>query len=78
MRQDIDEDVEILTATLTRPLTAGKHTVTFVFEGVLNDVMAGFYRSQYTSASGERKYMASTQVSCLCVCDHVFVCCGAW
>jgi puromycin-sensitive aminopeptidase len=29
--------------------------------GVLNDMMAGFYRSKYTNAKGEQKWLATTQ-----------------
>ena len=31
------------------------------FTGVLNDKMAGFYRSKYTNTQGESRYMAVTQ-----------------
>lgn len=35
------------------------------FEGMLNNTMAGFYRSAYTDANGENKYMFSTQCEVL-------------
>eukprot|EP01080_Neovahlkampfia_damariscottae_P011786 gene11786-5123_t len=31
------------------------------FNGILNDQMAGFYRSKYTNTKGETKYLATTQ-----------------
>ena len=31
------------------------------FTGVLNDALAGFYRSSYTGPSGETRYIATTQ-----------------
>ncbi|KAI9502229.1 hypothetical protein GGI25_001519 [Coemansia spiralis] len=36
-------------------------TLTIAFSGVLNDLMVGFYRSKYTDAQGNTKYMATTQ-----------------
>lgn len=32
------------------------------FNGILNDNLAGFYRSSYKTKSGEKKYMATTQM----------------
>ena len=36
-------------------------TLRMVFTGVLNDKMAGFYRSAYTGPGGETRYMGVTQ-----------------
>lgn len=36
-------------------------TLILEFTGILNDKMAGFYRSSYTTAQGATKYMAVTQ-----------------
>ncbi|KAJ1734465.1 hypothetical protein LPJ61_001064 [Coemansia biformis] len=36
-------------------------TLHIKFRGVLNDLMVGFYRSKYTDAKSETKYMATTQ-----------------
>jgi puromycin-sensitive aminopeptidase len=37
------------------------YTLTMTFHGLLNDQMAGFYRSQYTNLQGQRITMATTQ-----------------
>jgi len=42
-------------------LPVGKGTLEIKFRGILNDDMAGFYRSQYTDANGVKKHMATTQ-----------------
>ena len=60
--QSIDGDVDILSVEFPAPLSAGAHTIVFTYKGSINAGMAGFYRSQYTSASGEKKFMACTQV----------------
>jgi len=39
----------------------GKSLLKMTFNGILNDSMAGFYRSAYTDENGEKKYMFSTQ-----------------
>jgi aminopeptidase N len=53
---------EEATITFASSIPAGTSGVlTLEFEGILNDEMAGFYRSKYTSKSGEEKYMATTQ-----------------
>ncbi|XP_077997476.1 puromycin-sensitive aminopeptidase-like [Glandiceps talaboti] len=51
------------TATLTFPsaLEAGKGDLSIDFTGELNDKMKGFYRSKYSSPSGEERYCAVTQ-----------------
>ena len=36
-------------------------TLEYTFTGVLNDKMAGFYRSSYVTPTGETRYMATTQ-----------------
>lgn len=46
-------------------LAVGEATLKFKFVGHLNNQMAGFYRSSYTSASGEKRIMASTQFEAL-------------
>ena len=42
-------------------LPKGEATLTLKFAGILNDKMAGFYRSTYTDAAGAQKPMAVTQ-----------------
>ena len=39
----------------------GKSLLNMKFNGLLNNAMAGFYRSAYTDEKGEKKYMFSTQ-----------------
>jgi hypothetical protein len=42
-------------------LEKGDVTIEYQFEGSINDVMTGFYRSRYKTAEGETKYLGSTQ-----------------
>lgn len=44
-----------------RDAVTGTAQLTILFTGVLNDAMAGFYRSKYTTPEGTEKYMACTQ-----------------
>lgn len=55
-----DKENETITVNLTKVLDKGKHQLEFTFRGVINDKLAGFYRSKYVS-EGTTKYMASTQ-----------------
>jgi hypothetical protein len=60
---DYDKDVQTDKFTFDEELpVGGKATLTIKFVGQLNDKMAGFYRSSYKDASGEVKYMATTQM----------------
>ena len=61
-------DVDILTVTFESPLSPGEHKVTFTYAGTINNNLVGFYRSQYTTASGEKKFLAATQVCGQPVC----------
>ena len=38
-----------------------KSILSMKFDGILNNAMAGFYRSAYTDANGEKRFMFSTQ-----------------
>ena len=38
-----------------------KSFLSMKFDGILNNAMAGFYRSSYTDANGDKKFMFSTQ-----------------
>jgi aminopeptidase 2 len=40
---------------------SGKSFLSMRFDGILNNAMAGFYRSAYTDANGKPAYMFSTQ-----------------
>lgn len=52
---------ETVTLTFQQDLPVGDGQVKMVFAGELNDKMKGFYRSKYTSPSGEERYCAVTQ-----------------
>ena len=54
-----DKDVE--RAILAVPAPVGTHQLVMTYTGILNDQMAGFYRSEYTVANGEKRFMAVTQ-----------------
>jgi hypothetical protein len=46
-----------------------KSVLSLSFDGILNDTMAGFYRSAYTDANGEKAYMFSSQ--CEVIAPHI-------
>jgi len=54
-----------VTLTFDGELPIGKGIVTIAFDGILNGDMAGFYRSGYTDADGNKKIMANTQFAAL-------------
>ncbi|KAG5192903.1 membrane alanyl aminopeptidase [Tribonema minus] len=60
-------DLKLTTLSMTFPtdLPAGPGTLEIRFTGTLNNQMAGFYRSGYTAADGEKRMMASTQFEAL-------------
>ena len=71
----MDEGAETLTVTFTDPLPLGDASLCITYKGILNDKMKGFYRSKYTTPSGEERYGAVTQFEvCVCVCVCVSVC----
>eukprot|EP01062_Namystynia_karyoxenos_P059363 TRINITY_DN507_c0_g1_i3.p1 TRINITY_DN507_c0_g1~~TRINITY_DN507_c0_g1_i3.p1 ORF type:complete len:912 (+),score=335.98 TRINITY_DN507_c0_g1_i3:86-2737(+) len=59
----ISVNVKKTTLTLGFPqqIAVGSGVLTINFQGVLNDSLAGFYRSKYKSLAGEEKYLATTQ-----------------
>ena len=58
-----NEDSHTTTMTFEKTIPAGsKAQLTHTFTGVLNDNMAGFYRSSYKDKDGRTKYIASTQM----------------
>eukprot|EP00968_Pinguiococcus_pyrenoidosus_P017070 scaffold1661_cov251-Pinguiococcus_pyrenoidosus.AAC.10 len=66
--KSISFDVKLTTCTLTldKELPANAEAVLTVrYQGDLNNQMAGFYRSHYTAANGEKKIMGSTQFEAL-------------
>ena len=46
-------------------LPVGEGVLSIKFKGILNTDMAGFYRSSYADANGDKKVMASTQFEAL-------------
>jgi puromycin-sensitive aminopeptidase len=58
-----EKETETATINFAETVSAGTPHVRVVleFRGVLNDKMAGFYRSKYTVDAGREAYMATTQ-----------------
>ena len=63
----INYNVKYHTVKLTfeSALPAGAGKLTLKFRGILNGDMAGFYKSSYADANGNKKLMASTQFEAL-------------
>ncbi|KZF24783.1 hypothetical protein L228DRAFT_245796 [Xylona heveae TC161] len=58
-----NEDTQTTTVSFDKTIPAGsKAQLTQTFTGILNDKMAGFYRSSYKGSNGETKYIATTQM----------------
>ena len=57
----LDNDEETAAFRFGSPLPAGPATLDISFTGELNDKLRGFYRSRYVDASGEERYLATTQ-----------------
>lgn len=56
------EATNIFTLELETPLISEESCIIHIdYEGVLHDDMAGFYRSSYTTADGEERWLAATQ-----------------
>jgi len=57
----ISYNLELTTVTLRFPATLlpGAGTLHIEYKGILNDQMAGFYRSKYTDVEGNDQYMVS-------------------
>ncbi|KAF8005058.1 hypothetical protein HF325_000515 [Metschnikowia pulcherrima] len=63
--KDISYDEEKQTVTFKLAAEVAKDAsaeLQMTFTGILNDKMAGFYRSTYTDANGETAYLATTQM----------------
>lgn len=59
---DVDEEAQIATLEFGTEVTE-ETTLRIDFTGILNDKMAGFYRSSYIDAkSGGKKWLATTQM----------------
>ncbi len=57
----LDETYETATFLFDQEIPAGPAVVEIAFEGVLNDQLRGFYRSQYTDDAGVTHTIATTQ-----------------
>ena len=57
----LDEDAETAAFRFGSVLPTGPATLDVEFTGQLNDKLRGFYRSRYVDASGEERYLATTQ-----------------
>ncbi|KAL5359082.1 peptidase family M1-domain-containing protein [Aspergillus floccosus] len=59
----VDKDTQVATVKFSETIPAGSSAqLKLTFTGILNDNMAGFYRSSYKLPNGETKYLASTQM----------------
>ena len=61
----VDGDMQTATLDFEEELIVSKNDVTLniEFTGILNDKMAGFYRSSYIDTkTGEKKWLATTQM----------------
>ncbi|KAK7208464.1 peptidase family M1-domain-containing protein [Myxozyma melibiosi] len=60
---ETNDDQQTVKFIFNEYFTAGSQVkLTIDFTGILNDKMAGFYRSSYTAEDGSTKYMATTQM----------------
>jgi len=57
-----DPSFQRLRLVFAEAIPKGTATLSLVFTGVLNDRLAGFYRSRYTTADGKEGHMAATQL----------------
>ncbi|KAL4893852.1 peptidase family M1-domain-containing protein [Aspergillus ambiguus] len=59
----LNKDSQVATIKFADTIPAGSTAqLKLTFTGILNDNMAGFYRSSYKMPNGETKYLASTQM----------------
>ena len=56
-----DKEQEIVSVQFPSKLQLGAGILSLKYTGELNDKMKGFYRSKYTTPSGEERYCAVTQ-----------------
>jgi Peptidase family M1 domain/ERAP1-like C-terminal domain/Peptidase M1 N-terminal domain len=61
-RVDVDVHEEQATLGFAEELPVGEATLHLVFDGVLNDMLHGFYRSTFTDDSGQQHVIATTQM----------------
>ena len=59
---NFEKEEQSVQITLAAPMAAGeKGILSLSFTGLLNDQLAGFYRTKYTSSGGEERFGAVTQ-----------------
>lgn len=57
-----NKPLQFLVIALKKPLVEStNYTIRMSFVGLLNDDLAGFYRSSYVDASGQKRWLAATQ-----------------
>jgi puromycin-sensitive aminopeptidase len=56
-----DEEHEIVRLTANTALQPGRYRISMTFSGVLDDDLAGFYRSSYRDEEGQEHFIATTQ-----------------
>ena len=57
----LDADTETATLDFGETLSPGTAQLEMQFNGILNDRLVGFYRSEYQDTQGETRYLATTQ-----------------
>ncbi len=57
----LDPENEMVALSLDSPVGPGQATLKLAFTGVLNDLLAGFYRSSYKDDGGNTVWIATTQ-----------------
>ncbi len=58
---EVDGGEETALLAFAEELPLGPATLAVEYTGVLNDQMRGFYRSEYTTPEGERRFLGATQ-----------------
>ena len=59
---ELDENLERVTFTLNKSLEIkDNYNLIIEYQGILNDQMAGFYKSKYLDTNNQEKYLAVTQ-----------------
>ncbi len=69
----LDDETERLFVTPAVALDAAEATLTIRFNGILNDLLRGFYRSTYTDDDGVEQVIATTQMEST-DCRRAFPC----
>ena len=70
---ELDAETERMIVTPATPLTGPHATLAIGFDGVLNDLLRGFYRSTYVDEDGVEQVIATTQMEST-DCRRAFPC----